>query len=37
MFPLLPQELGDDFSLEEILKFGSIPLAPGSLKTKGPP
>ena len=27
MFPLLPQELGDDFSLEEILKFGSIPLA----------
>jgi len=26
MFPLLAEELGDDFSLEEILGFGSIPL-----------
>jgi len=26
MFPLVPQELGDDFSLDEILGYGSIPL-----------
>ncbi len=26
MFPLVPEELGDDFSLEEVLGFGSIPL-----------
>lgn len=26
MYPLLPMELGDDFSLERILRFGSLPL-----------
>jgi predicted AAA+ superfamily ATPase len=26
MFPLVPEELGDDFSLEEVLGYGSIPL-----------
>ncbi len=26
MFPLLPAELGDDFNLERVLRFGSIPL-----------
>ena len=26
MFPLLPQELGRDFSLDGVLRFGSIPL-----------
>jgi uncharacterized protein len=26
MYPLLPTELGDDFDLERILRFGSIPL-----------
>jgi uncharacterized protein len=26
MFPLLPQELGDDFALPEILRFGSLPV-----------
>ena len=26
MFPFLPAELGRDFSLEEVLRFGSIPL-----------
>ncbi len=27
MFPLVPEELGDDFSLDEVLGYGSIPLA----------
>jgi predicted AAA+ superfamily ATPase len=26
MFPLVPEELGDDFDLERVLSFGSIPL-----------
>ena len=26
MFPLVPEELGDDFSLDEVLGYGSIPL-----------
>lgn len=26
MFPLLPEELGADFSLEEVLRFGSLPV-----------
>jgi predicted AAA+ superfamily ATPase len=26
MYPLLPAELGDDFSLEAVLRFGSLPL-----------
>jgi predicted AAA+ superfamily ATPase len=26
MYPLVPQELGDDFELESVLRFGSIPL-----------
>ena|SRR2546422_907514 len=26
MFPLVPEELGGDFSLDEVLRFGSIPL-----------
>lgn len=26
MFPLLPQELGTDFDLEEILRFGGLPV-----------
>jgi predicted AAA+ superfamily ATPase len=26
MFPLVPEELGPDFSLERILRFGSLPL-----------
>ncbi len=26
MHPLLPQELGDDFSLDPVLRYGSIPL-----------
>jgi predicted AAA+ superfamily ATPase len=26
MFPLLPQELGADFDLSEVLRFGSLPL-----------
>ncbi len=26
MFPLVPEELGDDFELERVLRFGSIPL-----------
>lgn len=26
MFPLLPDELGEDFDIEEVLTFGSIPL-----------
>lgn len=26
MFPLVPQELGSDFALERVLRFGSIPL-----------
>jgi predicted AAA+ superfamily ATPase len=26
MFPLLPQELGADFSLAEVLRFGSLPV-----------
>ena len=26
MFPLVPQELGSDFSLPDVLQFGSIPL-----------
>ncbi len=26
MFPLVPEELGQDFSLERVLRFGSIPL-----------
>jgi predicted AAA+ superfamily ATPase len=26
MYPLLPKELGDDFDLERILRFGSVPL-----------
>jgi len=27
MYPLLPEELGDDFSLETALQFGSLPIA----------
>ena len=26
MFPLLPEELGDDFALDTVLRYGSIPL-----------
>jgi predicted AAA+ superfamily ATPase len=26
MFPLLPQELGDDFDLAQVLRFGSLPV-----------
>jgi predicted AAA+ superfamily ATPase len=26
MFPLVPEELGEDFALEKILRYGSIPL-----------
>jgi len=26
MYPLLPEELGEDFSLEQVLKFGSLPV-----------
>lgn len=26
MFPLIPEELGDDFELEEVLRHGSIPV-----------
>jgi len=26
MFPLLPQELGADFNLQEVLRFGSLPV-----------
>jgi predicted AAA+ superfamily ATPase len=26
MYPLLPAELGDDFELERVLRFGSVPL-----------
>lgn len=26
MFPLLPAELGDDFALERVLRYGSVPL-----------
>jgi predicted AAA+ superfamily ATPase len=26
MFPLLPQELGPDFDLAEVLRFGSLPI-----------
>jgi uncharacterized protein len=26
MFPLLPQELGSDFDLDEVLRFGSLPV-----------
>ena len=26
MFPLLPQELGSDFDLREVLRFGSLPI-----------
>ena len=26
MFPFLPMELGDDFCLEQVLRFGSLPL-----------
>jgi len=26
MFPLVPEELGGDFSLDEVLSYGSIPL-----------
>lgn len=26
MFPLVPEELGSDFDLESVLRFGSIPL-----------
>lgn len=26
MFPLLPAELGDDFNLNEVLRFGSLPI-----------
>jgi predicted AAA+ superfamily ATPase len=26
MFPLLPEELGDEFDLDSVLRFGSIPL-----------
>ena len=26
MYPLVPQELGDDFKLDDVLRYGSIPL-----------
>lgn len=30
MFPFVPEELGDDFDLGEVLRYGSIPLVWGS-------
>jgi predicted AAA+ superfamily ATPase len=35
MFPLVPQELGSDFDLDEVLSFGSIPVVWSSEDRKG--